>query len=99
MASRYEKFFDTVYNPNTNSLQKGFIKQDVKTSLRFSDDIIYEIPFIYNFRPDRIAQKFYGNPKLYWVLVYANDISNSPEGFYHGRKIRVPRVERITEVV
>ena len=99
MASRYEKFFDNIFNELENHNQKGFLKENVKSRISFDDDIIYEIPFIYNFRPDRLAQKFYGNPKLYWVLVYANDIPDSPEGFYHGRKIRVPRTERILEVV
>ena len=99
MASRYEKFFDNVYNYDINHLQKGFMKEETKERLSFPDDMIYEIPLVYNFRPDKIAQKFYGNPKLYWVLVYVNEISDSPEGFYHGRKIRVPRTERINEVV
>ena len=99
MASRYEKFFDDIFNSLENHNQKGFLKEDVKNRISFNDDIIYEIPLIYNFRPDRLAQKFYGNPKLYWILVYANDISDSPEGFYHGRRIRVPRAERILEVV
>lgn len=99
MASRYEKFFYTAFNREINNNQKGLLKEDTKERLTFSDDIIYEIPIIYKYRPDRIAQKFYGDPKLYWVLVYANDISDSPEGFYHGRRIRVPRNERIIEVV
>ena len=99
MASRYEKFFETVYNSSENNKQKGFLIENARTRLSFEDDFIYEIPLIYKFRPDRMAQKFYGNPKLYWVLVYANDISDSPEGFYHGRRIRVPRVERVLEVI
>lgn len=99
MASRYEKFFDTVFNEEYNHEQKGFIKEDLKNQLTFSDDFIFEIPLIYQYRPDKIAQKVYGNPKLYWVLVYANDISDSPQGFYLGRRIRIPRFERINEVV
>lgn len=99
MASRYEKFFDNAFNSNENRTQKGFLRLDTKQRISFPDDIIYEIPLIYNFRPDRIAYKFYGNPKLYWILVYANDIPDSPEGFFHGRRIRVPRIERISEVI
>ena len=99
MASRYDKFFDNVFNKELNLSQKGFLVNDIKQRISFNDDIIYEIPLIYQYRPDRIATKFYGNPTLFWVLVYVNDISDSPEGFYFGRKIRVPRIERITEVV
>jgi len=97
--SRYDKFFDTVFNVEINHDQKGFLQEDIKDRISFSDDIIYEIPLIYEYRPDRIAQKFYGNPKLFWVLVYVNEIENSPEGFYQGRRIRVPRFDRITEVI
>jgi hypothetical protein len=69
------------------------------TKVKTTTKKIFEIPLIYQYRPDKIASRFYGNPKLYWVLVYVNDIHNSPEGFYLGRRIRIPRVERVTEVV
>jgi hypothetical protein len=98
-SSRYEKFFDTVFNEEINNFQKGFTVENLKERISFSDDIIYEIPLIYNFRPDRIAKQFYGNSRLYWVLVYANNIENSPEGFFSGRKIRVPKPEKILEVI
>lgn len=98
-VSRYEKFFDEVFNEQENSKQKGFTKDDIRERISFDDDIIYEIPLVYNFRPDRIAKRFYGNPKLYWVLVYANNIENSPEGFFTGRRIRVPKTERILGVI
>lgn len=98
-TSRYERFFDDTFNRFINHSQKGLIKDNVIERLSHEDDLIYEIPLIYQYRPDRIAQKFYGNPKLYWVLVYVNEIPDSPEGFYVGRKIRVPRIERISEVV
>lgn len=98
-TSRYSKFFETVYNADINHTQKGFLKDDVKQTLSFEDDLIYEIPLIYQYRPDRIAEKFYGNSKLYWILVYVNEIENSPEGFYTGRRIRIPKVQRVTEVI
>lgn len=98
MASRYEKFFDDAWNSIESQYQKGFIKEDVKERLTSNDDILYEIPLKFQYRPDRIAANFYGNPRLFWVLVYVNSIEDSPEGFYAGRRIRVPRIERITEV-
>lgn len=99
MPSRYEKFFDDIWNSKINHHQKGLIDTDVKETLTFNDDIIYEIPLKYEYRPDRIASAFYGDPKLFWVLVYVNEISDSPAGFYSGRKIRIPRVERILEAL
>lgn len=97
--SRYVNFFYNAFNEDLNHTQKGFVMENIKERLSFPDDIIYEIPLIYKHRPDRIAQQFYGNPKLYWILVYINDIFDSPEGFEVGKKIRVPRLERITEVI
>ena len=98
MASRYEKFFDKTWNSEENRYQIGMMKENTKERITFNDDILYEIPLKYQYRPDKIASNFYGNPKLFWVLVYANEISDSPEGFYTGRRIRIPRVERILEV-
>ena len=73
--------------------------EDSMEVFKSDKDILYTIPIEHNYRPDLIANKFFGNSKLFWILVYINEINNSPEGFYTGRIIRVPRNERIMENV
>jgi len=94
MQSRY-KFFDTVYNTDLAHTQKGFPTNSLKETFSYSDDLAYQIPIEFKFRPDLIASKFYRNSKLFWILVYANEFHNSPEDFDINVVIRVPRYERI----
>ena len=78
----YFRWFPQIqYSPSSNikSLSKVSatdimvrvkIKEFLKESLVSTVD--YEIPD--GFRPDTVAEKYYGDPKYVWVLFYANDI-------------------------
>ena len=96
--SRY-KFFDNAWNDDLNHYQKGMPTTNIGELFQTQKDIIYTIPLEYQYRPDLIAKKFFGNAKLYWVLAYVNEMSDCPEGFYTGRIIRIPTYERILELV
>jgi hypothetical protein len=89
MASRYD-FFDTVWNDDFQSNQKGVLDINFINKLKEADYILYKIPLKYKYRPDLIAYNFYGNNKYYWILTYINDINDSPQGFYTNRIIKVP---------
>ncbi len=99
MAKSRYKFFANIYNEDTQHTQKGFPLINIGEYFSGDDDVIYTIPINEEFRPDLITRKFYGNPKLYWILVYVNGINDSPEGFYKERIIRVPQYERILELI
>lgn len=88
-TSRYT-FFDDVWNDDIQHTQKGFLSLNLINQLKDENSILYEIPLSEQYRPDLIANKFYGSGKYYWVLVYANDINNSPQGFEVNRRIKVP---------
>jgi len=96
--TRYN-FFDTVWNDSLNHTQKGMPSVDLQTTFSFSDDILYTIPLEQQYRPDLVASQFYGDPTLYWILVYVNNFANSPEDFTTGTIIRVPQFARILEIV
>lgn len=48
-------------------------------------------------RPDLIAYKFYGNPTLYWIILWLNGISDPFEGMYPGSVLRIPSLQRLAE--
>lgn len=48
----------------------------------------YFIPLKYEFRPDLIAYYLYQDVSMAEYLAIINDIDNTPDGFYRGRKIR-----------
>jgi len=98
MGSRY-RFFRTVWNDLIKHNQKGLANIQTNEFFSYADDIKYQIPLKYEYRPDLIALDFYGDPKLFWVLVYANNFGNSPQDFNSGRMINVPKYERIITVI
>lgn len=98
MISRY-KFFEDVYSEDINHMQKGMLEVDLKSLFQTNEDVMYEIPKEQEYRPDLISQKFYGNPKLYWILVYVNQFGNSPEDFKEGTVIRIPHYNRVVEII
>lgn len=99
MANSRYFFFDTVWNDDLNHSQKGFPSVKIGETFTGEGDILYTIPIEQQYRPDLIASKFYGNSKLYWILVYANNFANCPEDFETGVIIRVPKYERVIGLI
>ena len=97
--SRFQ-YFPTAWNDDIQHTQMGILDTAaLKDKLDESGSFLYTIPLAFNFRPDLIAQEFYGSGKLYWVINYINDINDSPEGFYTSRVIKIPDPKRISEMV
>lgn len=90
--SRY-RFFDG------DKKSESFLNTDIYEMLKTDKDILYKIPKAEEYRPDLIANRFYGDPKLFWVLVYANNFKNSPEDFTVDKTIRVPYHGRVMEII
>lgn len=99
IQSRY-KFFDDVWNNNKLSYFKGLPTDGFFTLFTTTtDDILYTIPKQFEYRPDLIANTFYGSPKLYWILIYANGFNNSPEDFAEGVTIRIPSYKKVIDLL
>lgn len=96
--SRY-KFFDTIFNEDINHNQKGLMTTPIGDLFKTENDTYYKIPIEYQYRPDLIAYKFYGNSKLSWILTYVNEFSNSPEDYDTDVVIRIPYIERVNDLI
>ena len=97
--SRFQ-FFPDVWSEEIQHTQKGIlVTAGIKEKIEANGVQLYEIPLAYKYRPDLIAQLFYGHGDLHWILTYINDINNSPEGYYTGRIIKIPSPKRISEIV
>lgn len=103
MADRYRWFnnvwVDKVMKETTEftvgHTQKGTPTTQLSELFNFNDNLTYLILPEFAYRPDLIAYKFYRDAKLFWILVYANNFKNSPEDFYVGAIIKVPRFEKV----
>jgi len=103
MANRYKWFEKAWVNEVLKGTEtvivgdylKGFPSTSLSELFNFNDSLSYQIPIQYNYRPDLIANKFYKDSKLFWVLVYANNFKNSPEDFVFGTIIKIPKFEKV----
>lgn len=97
-TSRYGHF-EKVWSDELQHTQCGYINEKFKEDLKSLDTTLYQIPLSQKFRPDLIAHKFYGTGKLYWVLVYANEINDTPAGFTTDRTIKIPNKDAVLGLI
>lgn len=84
-----------MFNKFDYKLDPVFINiEEIKKTAQDADKCRwYIIPLTYEFRPDLIAYSLYKDVSMADYLAIINDINDTPEGFYRGRKIRVLREE------
>jgi len=100
MAYSRFQFFPNAWNDEIQHTQQGILDtKNLKEKINKAEFDLYVIPLEYNFRPDLIAQEFYGSGKLHWIITYINDINDSPAGYYVLRTIKIPSPQRIAEIV
>lgn len=97
-TSRYS-YFQDVWNDDIQHIQKGYLNKDIVDSIKSQDYTLYKIPLSERYRPDLIAKKFYGSGKYFWILIYANDISDSPQGFSTNTIIKIPSASIIGNLI
>lgn len=47
------------------------------------DDIYYEVPQVYQYRPDLLAYDLYGDSKLWWVFAARNPNKLGPDPYFN----------------
>jgi hypothetical protein len=62
-----------------------------------SDDIVYQIDSIFNFRPDALSSYIYNTPKLWWVFATRNpqQLRDPVFDFVTGTIIMIPTYNTI----
>ena len=69
-------------------------RQDIAAS---TGDITYFVES--GDRMDSLAYKYYGNPRLWWVIAEANGMEDPESELYVGRKLRIPNQKYVLENV
>ena len=82
---RYEKV-------GTKKLANGkrVLKTNIPTTIEKRDDDIYVITQETD-RLDLLAQQFYGESKLWWIIAQANNINGANIGLDGGIQLRIPK--------
>ena len=97
MITSRNQLYDTFYSDEQSKYIQGFIREDIKDFLDTSIKKTVAVPIEFDCRPDLIANYFLGSPELFWVLVYVNQIDNSPEGFSSGTTIQIPDINKLRD--
>lgn len=69
---------------------------DIPAYFPRTDDVIYRVRA--GDRIDNLANRFYGDPVLWWVIAAVNDIELPPFGIFPGEELRIPSMQSVREV-
>lgn len=98
MASRYN-FIETITNPGISQEMKGFASNTFINSFLDGNEEIKQIPNGFQYRPDKLADFYYGDSKYYWILSYVNRLENPIEDYIVGNYIIVPSAKTVRNVL
>jgi hypothetical protein len=63
------------------------------------DDIIHKVIETEVGRLDLIANRYYNNPNLWWVIAHANKVEDIFEEIILGVRLRIPSFDRVRTVL
>jgi hypothetical protein len=69
---------------------------------KIASDVLYEVPAVYQYRPDLLAYDLYSDAKLWWVFAARNPNQLGPDPYFNlraGIKIYIPTMDTLTQVL
>ena len=63
---------------------------DMPTIVEQQDDLLYQVKRGVAERIDKLADRFYGDSKLWWVIAVANDMELAPTDLDEGDILTIP---------
>jgi hypothetical protein len=73
----------------TKETKKRYLESVIYPKIPFSDEDLYIIAESAD-RFDILSNKYYGDPKYWWVIAVANNINDASLYIEPGRQIRIP---------
>ena len=96
--SRYDNV-ERFYNSHLDMNVKGFVTVEFIKSFLDGKESIITIPDGFQYRPDKLAQYYYGNSTYYWIFYYVNVLEKGIEDFYVGRELIVPNPKTVNDIL
>lgn len=69
---------------------------------KLSTDVLYTVPFAYQYRPDLLAYDLYGDAKLWWVFAERNPNVLAEDPYFNlvaGVQIYIPKQETLSRIL
>lgn len=84
----------------TNSKYLDFL--NYRPIPRIATDVLYTVPFAYQYRPDMLAYDLYGDAKLWWVFAARNPNKLGEDPYFNfvaGIQIYIPKQNTLSKVL
>lgn len=69
---------------------------------RLANDVLYELPYAYQYRPDLLAFDLYGDAKLWWVFAARNPNKLGEDPYFNfkaGIEIYIPKQDTLSRIL
>lgn len=69
---------------------------------KLANDVLYAIPYAYQYRPDLLAYDLYGDAKLWWVFAERNPNTLGEDPYFNftaGTKIYIPKQDTLSRIL
>lgn len=86
MAGSSNQYVYTQSSPyyDTNVVKNKFLDVLEYRSIPMNpNDVYYQLPIVYQYRPDLLAYDLYGNPNLWWVFAARNPNKLGPDPYFN----------------
>lgn len=87
------RYFDFIIDEEINRARLGLYHAGLMEELKIPEIgfLYYRVESKYEYRPDLIANRFFGAPELWWIIFeYNDDITHPFKDFYADRLIKIP---------
>ena len=91
-------FATPVVSRDIKTLNQEYLGPIYHPKFPVSGYTIHTISLVEQYRPDKIAYLYYGNPDLHWVLDVVNNFYNGFSEYIEGTEIRVPLTQTLFEM-
>ncbi len=87
---------------NTYKTSEGYEFYNLINSINIEGDLdasLYDFDVVYDFRSwYELSNKYYGTPRLWWILLVANKIQN-PFDVTSGQRVKILKPVAVTQIV
>lgn len=89
------RYYKIVKDEKAGVTRIGMKNDDMKERISNFDYTYWKIEAKYQYRPDLIANLHYGDPRLWWIITSANNISHPLKQLEIERVLRIPNVNQV----
>jgi hypothetical protein len=87
----------------TNVVNKKFLDfMTFRPIPAYSSDVLYQLPLVYQYRPDMLANDLYDDSRLWWVFAARNPNKLGPDPYFNfvaGIEIYIPKLDTIKQAL